>query len=134
MTNYYTLPKELERYRGLKDLTKLPKELIRYKCPVCGLFGFTEKICPECGEQHAIIMTCPVDHAHCGHDFTDKVMECPICGQFICSVCGCHDVAVLTRITGYINDVNGFNAGKRQEVRDRHRVSIATGSEKDVVL
>jgi anaerobic ribonucleoside-triphosphate reductase len=50
----------------------------------------------------------------------------------MCPECGSHDVAQLTRITGYINDVAGFNNGKAQEVKDRVRSNIVQGEYKRI--
>jgi anaerobic ribonucleoside-triphosphate reductase len=31
----------------------------------------------------------------------------------------------VSRVTGYLQDVSGWNAGKRQELKDRMRYSVA---------
>ncbi len=41
-----------------------------------------------------------------------------------CPKCGSTNVRHWSRITGYYTDVTGWNEGKRQELRDRYRVSI----------
>lgn len=38
------------------------------------------------------------------------------------------DVDQITRITGYMGKVNGFNPGKREELKDRYRVTIGEGA------
>ena len=124
----YVLPKSLEQYKGTKDLKKLPKHMRRNKCTICMNAGFIEDVCPACGESIGIIPMCPVDHCDCHHLTTEKLAYCPICGQAMCPVCGTHDVFQMTRITGYINEIGGFNKGKAQEVKDRVRVSLATGT------
>lgn len=120
------IPDEYKKFIGIKSLNSLPDNLKRYKCEICHAAGFTTPECPDCGNKNTFLM-CPIDHVHCSHDVTEGVHCCPICGGYICPVCGSHDVTVLTRITGYIQDLSGFNAGKAQEVKDRHRVNIATG-------
>lgn len=124
MDNDFVLPQGLEHLRGLKDLKKLPKHMKRYKCTICMNAGFIEEKCPECGEEKGIILMCPADHCECHHLITEKLSYCPICGQAMCPVCGSHDVFQLTRITGYINDIGGFNNGKAQEVKDRVRSNL----------
>jgi len=47
----------------------------------------------------------------------------------MCPECGSHDVDGVTRITGYLNAVSGFNAAKAQELKDRHRVNLSDWSE-----
>lgn len=46
---------------------------------------------------------------------------CEVCGEAMCPVCGRHHVTQLSRVTGYVGAVGGFNEGKKQEVRDRKR-------------
>jgi len=41
-----------------------------------------------------------------------------------CPKCGSDKVQHLSRITGYLQAVEGWNAGKRQELKDRKRVEI----------
>ncbi|MBP8676317.1 MAG: oxidoreductase, partial [Methanoculleus sp.] len=38
--------------------------------------------------------------------------------------CGSHDVMQISRVTGYLQDVAGWNAGKQQELKDRVRYSV----------
>jgi len=129
----FEVPNELRKYIGLKHLEKLPDALKRYKCPICNLAGFTEAICPDCGNEKNILM-CPIDHCHCSHPITEQLAYCPICDEAMCPECGSHDVFQLSRVTGYIQDVAGWGEGKKAELRDRHRVQIATGKEGDEVI
>jgi len=46
---------------------------------------------------------------------------CPVCGSYMCPDCKNHAVEVISRITGYLQAVSGWNAGKRQELKERHR-------------
>jgi len=124
------VPDEYRKYIGLKDLNKLPDDLKRYKCPLCHAAGFDTTECPDCGSKDVFLM-CPLDHCGCLHDIESGVHTCPICGDYICPQCGSHDVTVVTRITGYLNDLRGFNAAKEQEVKDRHRVNIIGGEPED---
>jgi ribonucleoside-triphosphate reductase len=41
-----------------------------------------------------------------------------------CPSCGSDEVRWWSRITGYYTDVTAWNEGKRQELRDRYRLSI----------
>lgn len=98
---------------------------MRWKCPIC--YKIVEELpCPECGYKLPLPM-CREDHVcTCLHPISEKIRFCEVCGDAICP-CGCHDVEVHTRITGYINALSGFNAGKAQEVKDRVRNNIAGG-------
>lgn len=104
----------------------------RYKCHSC--FQILQKDmlidgkCPECGDDGLLKPMCPNDHGHCGHDIIEGLAFCKICGESICPTCGAHDVAAITRITGYMGELSGFNQGKRQEVMDRTRYTITGDS------
>jgi RNA polymerase subunit RPABC4/transcription elongation factor Spt4 len=114
---------EARRVKGMID---------RWKCNACYTI-VDENPCPVCGEKSAIVKMCPNDCVcTCLADVKERLAYCPICGQGMCPTCGSHDVAQLTRITGYINDVAGFNNGKAQEVKDRVRSDVVSGSFKRV--
>jgi len=59
--------------------------------------------------------------------FTKDFSICEACGNQMngiktgCGRCGSDDVKAYSRITGYIQDVSGWNAAKRQELRERTR-------------
>jgi len=97
----------------------------RYKCPIC--YSIVDELpCPMCGYKTPERM-CRNDHVcTCLNPISEKIRFCEVCGSAICP-CGCHDVEVHTRITGYINALSGFNAGKAQEVKDRVRNNIGDG-------
>jgi hypothetical protein len=100
----------------------------RWKCNACYTI-VDEYPCPCCGERSAIEEMCPNDHVcTCSQEVHETLAYCPLCGKATCPECGSHDVCQLTRITGYINDIAGFNNGKAQEVKDRVRNNIVSGS------
>lgn len=50
------------------------------------------------------------------------IKKCLLCGANCCPVCDSHNnVIPLSRVTGYIQSVDGFNSGKKQELKDRKR-------------
>ena len=51
-------------------------------------------------------------------------VNCPECGKPMCPVCHRHNVTQLSRVTGYVGNVSGWNEGKKQEFKDRKRYSI----------
>jgi len=112
-----------EKYHTLEDV---PVEKRRYKCHTC-YHIVDDTTCPVCGETHLEIM-CPLDHSHCSHTIVERIEYCPLCGAAICPECGSHDVSQISRVTGYMQDVSGWNAGKRQELRDRVRYDAAPSS------
>lgn len=109
-----------KRYRHLEDI---PVGERRYKCHTCHLI-VDETPCPRCGEEHLPIM-CPLDHCHCAHEIIAGIEYCPLCHVAICPECGSHDVVQISRVTGYLQDVSGWNAGKQQELKDRVRYTVA---------
>ena len=109
-----------KRYRHLEDI---PVAERRYKCHTCHLI-VDETPCPRCGDDHLLIM-CPLDHCHCAHEIIAGIEYCPLCHVAICPECGSHDVVQISRVTGYLQDVSGWNAGKQQELKDRVRYTVA---------
>ena len=101
----------------------IPLEERRYKCHTCH-FVVNETPCPNCGESNLELM-CPLDHCGCHHTIVERIEYCPLCGQAICPECGSHDVVQISRVTGYMQDVAGWNAGKQQELKDRTHYSVA---------
>jgi anaerobic ribonucleoside-triphosphate reductase len=49
---------------------------------------------------------------------------CSVCGHIVCPICQRHTVTQISRVTGYMSDVSGWNNGKKQEFLDRKRYSI----------
>jgi ribonucleoside-triphosphate reductase len=63
---------------------------------------------------------------------TKDITMCRSCG-FVggglrekCPICGSISLKQYSRITGYYQDVSSWNAAKRQELRDRHRVGLTS--------
>lgn len=108
----------------------------QYKCTRCWLFIKESDVkfkgekkiphCPGCGD--AVNKVCPNDHCHCSHPVTFRMEYCELCGEAMCPECKSHDVAQLSRVTGYIQFVGGFNAAKQQEVKDRTRYGFNGGT------
>jgi len=89
----------------------------KHQCVLCHAQGFT---CPECGSDNVVAM-CVKDHlCTCPEDVHSGIRYCPVCGAMVCP-CGCHDVSGVSRVTGYLSDVDGWNNGKKAELRDRNR-------------
>ncbi len=98
---------------------------MRYKCSRCFLvFDNDTSVCPVCNQGDQVSEMCKNDHCHCSHDITESLAYCPECGAAMCPECGSHDVAQISRITGYMGDVAGFNEGKKAELKDRTRYTI----------
>ena len=106
-----------------KSIDEIPEKERKYKCHTCHHI-VEENPCPGCGETHLEIM-CPLDHCHCSHEILSGIEYCPLCGKAVCPECGSHDVTQISRVTGYLQDVSGWNAGKQQELKDRTRYLVA---------
>jgi len=115
-------PEQLKLVEKLQDLNEIPETERRYKCHTCHLV-VDEMPCPNCGETSLEIM-CPLDHCDCHHSIIESIEYCPLCGHAVCPECGSHDVMQISRVTGYLQDVAGWNAGKQQELKDRVRYSV----------
>lgn len=106
----------------------------KYKCHTCHIVinesDLIDSNCPKCESNFALKPMCENDTIACDHDIVDGLAYCPLCGEAMCPVCGCHDVSQHSRITGYIQEVDGWNEGKKAELRDRHRVNISDESGK----
>jgi len=64
------------------------------------------------------------NHNNCGKDTVPNTASCPICGLPCCPVCMNHNVEQLSRVTGYMSSVSGWNAAKKQEFQDRQRHDV----------
>ncbi|NOR85570.1 hypothetical protein GQ473_05630 [archaeon] len=61
------------------------------------------------------------NHQICGKDLVPNITNCEICGQPTCPNCSNHGATQISRVTGYMGDVAGWNAGKKQELKERQR-------------
>jgi hypothetical protein len=65
--------------------------------------------------------------AKCHREMVPNTKECPLCGHPICPDCGNHVVDVISRVTGYLSTVSGWNEAKQQEFNDRTRYDVGGG-------
>ena len=90
--------------------------------------------CPECHQNDSECI-CKVDvHAiklrlqnkKCiSGDMVSGAELCPVCSKAICPTCFNHSVIALSRVTGYVQSLDGWNKGKQQEFKDRQRYTIS---------
>ncbi len=76
----------------------------------------------------ADVRRCPVhqyaiSHGRCKQT-TGGTAKCPVCGHYMCPACRAHTVDVMSRVTGYIQVVSGWNVAKKQEFEDRKRYTL----------
>ena len=117
-------------YVGMKYndiLESIPLVDRRYKCHTCYYIlnqpQLKEGRCPICGEKQLEPM-CPIDNVDFIKDIHESIEICPLCDKPIDPITHNHNVVAITRVTGYLQDFSGFNAGKQQEVKDRVRNNI----------
>lgn len=113
-------------YWSPEEIAAAKSRPTRYKCHNC-YFIVDEIPCPACGNdsKNLIEKMCPLDHCHCPHAVIGYIEYCPLCKQPICPECGTHDVEQISRVTGYLQSVTGWNMGKREELKDRHRYQLS---------
>lgn len=97
-----------------------------------GYEDFTKK-CIEFNKENNIdisnLEVCPVhifaiQNKPCCQNIVAGIKNCELCEKPICPICGRHGVNQLSRVTGYISSVSGWNEAKKQELKDRKRYSI----------
>lgn len=89
--------------------------------------------CIEYNKQNNIdistFTTCPVHvwaskiNIPC-HTVNSGISYCKLCGKAVCSTCYNHNVTQISRVTGYMSSIEGWNVGKRQELKDRKHYNI----------
>lgn len=98
----------------------------RWRCPACYEVAHESGFCNDCGME--LVPLCPADHkCTCADSVKTGAAYCPECNKPVCPVCGSHDVQIVSRVTGYLSSVEGWNEAKRQELRDRVRVTVENG-------
>lgn len=144
---------EIKREKLPRDeLINLPENTSIYRCNRCKyifkpsfptdnvemiIMGSTRKVCPLC-EKEGVELLCKVDAysiflkesniIDCRKaTIIPKTDLCPVCKRSICPECYNHSCVSLSRVTGYIQDISGWNEGKKQELIDRKRYLIEKG-------
>lgn len=103
-----------------------------YSCKLCEIPAtlMVDGKCPECGDTDGMQPQCEEDHiCRCGKEIHDTIKYCPKCGDPACPDCGSHDCVQISRVTGYMQEVSGWNNGKQQELKDRQRYDALTGEQ-----
>lgn len=141
-----------KNYNGIlkkEELVDLPNNYDIYSCLHCRyifdprpitdsewiITGGINKSCPICKTEN-IELLCKVDLysyylkdnnlVDCRkEELIPGVEICPVCNRAICPQCFNHSTVALSRVTGYLQDINGWNEGKKQEILDRKRYSIS---------
>lgn len=84
----------------------------------------------EKGEWVDDPLSCPLhqyvvyNHLKCSNELVSLTAFCPLCGNPCCPDCMNHKVEQLSRVTGYMAPVSGYNEGKKQEFKDRQRYTL----------
>lgn len=73
------------------------------------------------------IKECPIslwvihNNAKCVRELVPNTAVCPMCGAPVCPDCMNHNVDVISRVTGYLSTVSGWNEAKKHEFEERNR-------------
>jgi rubrerythrin len=147
--NTHIIPSNRENIYTM--LRELPENKTLYKCQYCKYIYDIRKnnyidilikskddiinFCPRCSMKTPELM-CKVDAysvflkiqgVNCRNGEIIAGTElCPLCNKPICPNCYNHSVVSLSRVTGYVQDISGWNNGKRQELKDRQRYAITS--------
>ena len=65
-----------------------------------------------------------VNNKKCHRELVPNIANCPLCGHPMCPDCCNHVVDQLSRVTGYLSTVSGWNEAKKQEFEDRARYDL----------
>ena len=145
--NTHTVPNMREEIYDM--LRSLPENETMHKCQHCNfVFDISQggqlniltilrdrsyAYCPRCMMRDPTLM-CKVDAYSVVLKIQGKNCRqgeviagtdlCPICDRPMCPECYNHSVVSLSRVTGYVQDISGWNSAKRQELKDRQRYAI----------
>lgn len=89
-------------------------------CPRCGMKN-PELICKI--DAYSVVLKIQGRNCRKGEVIAGTDL-CPVCNKPMCPLCYNHSVVSLSRVTGYVQDISGWNNGKRQELKDRQRYAI----------
>lgn len=73
---------------------------------------------------------CPIffwviqNNTKCHKELVPYTDVCPLCGLPVCPDCMNHNVDIVSRVTGYLSNVSGWNTSKKQEFEDRYRYNL----------
>lgn len=76
------------------------------------------------------VKNCPIamwvayNNKKCNKELVPNTAQCPMCGNPVCPDCLNHSVEQLSRVTGYLSGVSGWNESKKQEFEDRQRYTL----------
>lgn len=60
----------------------------------------------------------------CHRQMVPNTASCPLCGSPMCPDCMNHVVDQLSRVTGYLAPVSGWNEAKKQELKERQKYTL----------
>lgn len=109
----------------VNELLKLPYDTLVSRCKAWSnefnngkaMIHSDENPCP----MH---LWAAVNKNKCTHELKSGIKNCPVCDSPMCPDCMNHNVDQLSRVTGYMSNVGGWNAAKKQELKDRRRSNL----------
>lgn len=114
-----------EKSMSVEELMALPKRDFMNRCQKwIDTFNGGKQI------ETKSIKDCPVaqyvayNDLKCKNELVSNTDSCFMCGRPVCPDCGNHNVETISRVTGYLSTVSGWNQSKKQEFEDRNRYNL----------
>lgn len=108
-----------------EELFALPKKEFIDRCKLwCDEFNDGKPMVTDNDHPCPVHVWVTYNEKKCMHDTVPHISYCPVCDQPACPDCMNHNVHQLSRVTGYVSNVSGWNAAKQQELKDRVRYDV----------
>jgi hypothetical protein len=107
---------------AIKELLDLSRKQLIEECLK---YNKTLEEVPDIAPLECPVHIWVVEHKQkCSRDTVPNTMLCPVCNNPCCPDCMNHKVEQISRVTGYLSNVEGWNAAKKQEFADRQHHNI----------
>ena len=149
MDNTQTCTVSSDKEEKYEMLRSLPENETMHKCRHCNYVFDTSQggqaniltilrdrsyaYCPRCGvrnpelickiDAYSVVLKIQGKNCRKGEVISGTDL-CPVCNRPMFPECYNHDVVSLSRVTGYVQSIDGWNNGKKQELKDRQRYAI----------
>lgn len=110
--------------KDIQDLLELPKRKFLKVCLTWIKEENGGKLMDTDPFKCPLAIWVAANDAKCNREHVPTTGTCPMCGAPMCPDCGNHVVDTISRVTGYLQVVSGWNEAKKQEFKDRHRYEV----------
>ena len=107
----------------IEELYAMPLHKFVKRCTDwCDEFNDGNKMSTTCDSVCPVQLWVMHNKKNCtSESVVDTIATCKVCGAPMCPDCMNHNVHQLSRVTGYLSNVSGWNEAKKQELKDRNR-------------